>query len=153
VRTTGELRNAIAASGSSKTVRLHILRDGKEITLNVPLTEMPGKFADSSAGGTQQDGKSPPALGMELQALTPELRKKLDIPPEINQGVVITDMDSRSEAARAGLRPGDVVLELNRTRLAAPADLQRIWQSSKGNLLALVLRKGTTNYIVIKRPG
>jgi serine protease Do len=90
---------------------------------------------------------------MELQALTPELRKKLDVPPEINQGVVITDMDSRSEAARAGLRPGDVVLELNRTRLANPVDLQRIWQSSKGNLLALVLRKGTTNYIVIKRPG
>jgi serine protease Do len=153
VRTTGELRNAIAASGSSKTVRLRILREGKEITVNVALTEMPGRFADSSSGATQQDGKSPPALGMELQALTPELRKKLDVPPEINQGVVITDMDSRSEAARAGLRPGDVVLELNRTRLANPVDLQRIWQSSKGNLLALVLRKGTTNYIVIKRPG
>ena len=153
VRTTGELRNAVAAFGASKTVRLRILRDGKEISLNVALAEMPGKFADSSSGGAQQEGKSPPALGMELQALTPELRKKLDVPPEINQGVVITDMESRSEAARAGLRPGDVVLELNRTRLATPADLQRIWQSSKGHLLALVLRKGTTNYVVIKRPG
>jgi len=153
VRTTGELRNAIAAAGSSKTVRLHILREGKESTINVALTEMPGRFADSSPGGVQQEGKSPPALGMELQTLTPELRKKLEVPAEINQGVVITDMDSRSEAARAGLRPGDVVLELNRTRLATPADLQRIWQSNKGNLLALILRKGTTNYIVIKRSG
>jgi serine protease Do len=153
VRTTGELRNAIAASGSSKTVRLRILRDSKEITVNVALSEMPGKFTDSGSGETQREGKAPPALGMELQALTPELRKKLDVPSEINQGVVITDMDSRSEAARAGLRPGDVVVELNRTRLATPADLQRIWQSNKGNLLALVLRKGITNYIVIKRPG
>jgi serine protease Do len=153
VRTTGELRNAIAAYGATKTVRLRILRDGKEIIVPVALAEMPGKFADSNAAGNPSAGKSAPALGMELQSLTPDLKKKLDVPAEINQGVVITDMDSRSEAARAGLRPGDVVLELNRTKLATPADLQRIWQSSKGNLLALVLRKGTTNYVVIKRTG
>jgi serine protease Do len=153
VRTTGELRNAIAASGATKTVRLRILRDGKEIIVPVALAEMPGKFADSSSTGNTPGGKAAPALGMELQPLTPELRKKLDVPAEINQGVVITDMDSRSEAARAGLRPGDVVLELNRTKVASPADLQRIWQSTKGNLLALVLRKGTTNYVVIKRSG
>lgn len=153
VRTTGELRNAIAASGANKTVRLRILRDGKEITLNVALVEMPGKLAEPSSGAPGPGGKAAPALGMELQALTPELRKKLDVPPEVAQGVVITDIDARSEAARAGLRPGDVVLELNRIRVGSPADLQRIWQNSKGNLLALVLRKGTTNFVVIKRSG
>jgi serine protease Do len=153
VRTTGELRNAIAASGATKTVRLRILRDGKELTVPVALAEMPGKLNDSGSDGSVSGGKPAPALGMELQALTPELKKKLEVPTEINQGVVITDIDSRSEAARAGLRPGDVVIELNRTRIASPADLQRIWQNSKGNLLALVLRKGTTNYVIIKRTG
>jgi len=65
--------------------------------------------------------------------------------------VVITNLDPSGDAARAGLRPGDVVLEINRQRVAAPADLQRLWQASKGNILVLVLRKGSTNYVVIKR--
>lgn len=153
VRTTGELRNAIAASGADKTVRLRILRDGKEMTLSVALVEMPGKLSEQGANSAGPGGKAVPALGMDLQALTPELRKKLDVPPEIAQGVVITELDARSEAARAGLRAGDVVLELNRTRIAGPAEFQKIWQNTKGNLLALVLRKGTTNFIIIKRPG
>jgi serine protease Do len=151
VRTTGELRNAIATSGVNRTVRLRILREGKEIVLNVPLAEMPGKFADSSAANGAPSGKGSAELGMELQPLTPELRKKLDVPAEVTQGVVISDLDPRGDAARAGLRPGDVVLELNRQRVSSPSDLQRLWQGSKGSLLALVLRKGTTNYVIIKR--
>ncbi len=153
VRTTGELRNVIAASGANKTVRLRVLRDGKQIVLNVPLAEMPSKPGESGPGAMTPDGKAAPALGMQLQALTPELKKKLEVPADINHGVVITDLDSRSEAARAGLRPGDVVLELNRTRVNNPGDLQRIWQESKGDLLALVMRKGTTTFVIIKRSG
>ncbi len=73
------------------------------------------------------------------------------MPAEVSQGVVITDLNPTSDAARAGIRPGDVVLEINRQRVATPADLQRLWQASKGNILALVLRKGSTSYVVVKQ--
>ena len=151
VRTTGELRNSIATAGVNRTVRLKILRDGKEVQLNVALAEMPSKSLDQGSDKSSPDGKIAPEIGMQLQPLTPELKKKLEVPPEVNQGVVITNLDPSGDAARAGLRPGDVVLEINRQRIAAPADLQRLWQASKGNILVLVLRKGSTNYVVVKR--
>jgi serine protease Do len=151
VRTTGELRNSIATAGVNRTVRLKILREGKEMQLNVALAEMPNKLLEQGADKSGSDSKSAPEIGMQLQPLTPELKKKLEVPAEVNQGVVITNLDPSGDAARAGLRPGDVVLEINRQRVAAPADLQRLWQASKGNILVLVLRKGSTNYVVIKR--
>ncbi len=130
---------------------LRLLRDGKEIQLNVALAEMPSKLLDQASDKFGSEGHAAPDLGMQLQALTPELRHRLEVPAEVTQGVVITDLNPSSDAARAGLRPGDVVLEINRQRVATPADLQRLWQATKGNILALVLRKGSTNYIIAIR--
>jgi serine protease Do len=65
--------------------------------------------------------------------------------------VVITGLSPNSPAARAGLRPGDVLLELNRQVLNNGDDVQRVYKSTKGPLAALVLRHGATNYVVIKR--
>ena len=151
VRTTGELRNAIAASGANRAVKLKILRDGKELQLTVALAEMPNNLQDQGSDKSGPDGKSAPESGMQLQTLTPDLKRKLDVPPEVNQGVVITDIDPSSSAARAGLQPGDVVLEINRQRVGTPTDVQRLWQNGKGNILLLVLRKGSTNFVVVKR--
>ena len=149
VRTTGELRNAIAATSVNSTVKLQILRNGKPIELSVALAEMPNKILEQGTEKSSPAGRSAPELGLQLQPLTPELKRKLDAPVDVNQGVVITDIDPSSAAARAGLRPGDLVLEVNRLRVTTPADLQRLWQS-KGNNLLLVMRKGSTNYVVVK---
>ena len=151
VRTTGELRNAIAGAGATQTVRLRLMREGKELMLGVALVEMPGKSPEQGSDMTGGSSKAAPELGLQMQPLTPEWKNKLQVPAEVTQGVVITDLNPSSDAARAGMRPGDVVLEINRQRVATTADLQRLWQGSKGNILALVLRKGTTNYLVIKR--
>ena len=149
VRTTGELRNAIAAAGVNRTVKLKLLRGGKELELRVALAEMPNKVADQGTEKSSPSGRSAPELGMQLQPLTPDLKRKLDVPADVNQGVVITELDPSSSAARAGLRPGDLVLEVNRSRVTSPADLQRQWQAKGSNLL-LVMRKGSTNYIIVK---
>lgn len=151
VRTTGELRNAIANAGVNRTVHLRILRDGKQLQLAIALAEMPGKLGDEGSDKSGPDSRAAPELGMQLQPLTPEWKKKLDVPAEVSQGVIVSDLNPSSDAARAGIRQGDVILEINRQRVATPADLQRLWQASKGNVLALVLRKGSTNYIVVKR--
>ena len=151
VRTTGELRNAIAGAGANHTVRLRIIRDGKEIQLNVALAEMPATSADreSDRPGLGEHGAGD--VGMDLQTLTPELKKRLDLPAEITQGVVVADLDHSSDAAHAGIRVGDVILEINRQRVTTPGDLKRLWLGSQGNVLALVLRKSSTFYVVVKR--
>ena len=68
----------------------------------------------------------------------------------MKQGVVITRLDPQSTAARAGLRPGDVVLEVNRTRVDSPQHFQELYSKSKSRVLLLVNRHGTTTFLVIK---
>jgi Do/DeqQ family serine protease len=151
VRTTGELRNVIAAAGTNHTVVLHVLREGKDMTFKVQLAEIPKNLAASESDERSPSGGDALDLGMRLQPLGPELRSRLDVPADIQSGVAVVEIDPSSDAARAGIKEGDVILELNHTRVSTPADLERLWREARGNVLALVWRKGSTVYLVIKR--
>jgi serine protease Do len=151
VATTGELRNAIALAGANRTVKVKLLRAGKELTLPVALTASPDRDESTSANNGKPGTKSDDVIGMRLEPLSPELRKKLDVSDQITNGVVITGLLPSSPAARAGLRPGDVLLELNRQPLNKADDVQRIYKNTKGPLAALVLRHSAVTYVTIKR--
>lgn len=152
VTTTGELRNAIAIAGANHTAQLKIQRGGTEMTIGVPLTASPDKGKTSDSG---EKGKVTPKvdelLGMRLEALTPELRHRLAVPPEVKGGVVVTGVTPDSPLARAGLRPGDIILEVSRQAVSTPDDIQRLYKASKGPAPALVWRSGATTYVVLKK--
>jgi serine protease Do len=83
--------------------------------------------------------------------ITPDHRRAFDIPSEVQQGMVVTGLDPRSAAARAGLRPGDVLLEVDRKPVMTPKQLQDAYTKAKGNVLLLVNRRGSTVYVVVRR--
>ena len=60
---------------------------------------------------------------MQVQTLTPEVAKKLEI--KADHGVVVTDVQSGSPAERAGLAPGMVIVEANRKPVKTPDDLNQ----------------------------
>ncbi len=62
-------------------------------------------------------------LGVSIQPLTPDLAKSFGAKEE--RGVLIADVMADSPAARAGLQPGDIILEFDGKKLEGPADLQR----------------------------
>lgn len=62
-------------------------------------------------------------LGVSIQALTPELAKSFGA--KDSEGVLISDVVPDSPAAKAGLQPGDILLEFEGKRMEGPADLQR----------------------------
>ncbi len=150
VRTTGELRNVIAAAGTDRKVTLRVLRDGSEKVLQVQLGELPKNIGSNEQGELDPGGVGS-ELGMRLQPLDSELRSRLEVPADVQSGVVVLDVDPSSDAGRAGIKQGDVILELNHTRVSNPAELERLWSEKRGNVLALVLRNGSTAYMVIKR--
>ncbi len=153
VTSPGELRNAIAAAGANRTVKLDIERQKKRMSLSVPLGTMPDEEASASPGSKPSPtGKAKPNdFGMTLEPLNPTLRKRLDVPDEITEGVVVTDLSSDSDAAKSGILPGDLILELGRQKIRSVADLERAWRATKGPIPALLWRRGMTNYVVIKR--
>ena len=138
----------IAASGSKRKVHLDFVREGKLSASDVELGEMPDTAASAANGpSSAQNG----ALdGIVLESINPQNRSAFEIDDNIKQGVVITRLDPQSKAAEAGLRPGDVVLEVNRVRIDTPQRFQELYSKSKNRVLLLVNRHGSTTYLVVK---
>jgi membrane-associated protease RseP (regulator of RpoE activity) len=84
----------------------------------------------------------PPRLGLEVQGLTPELRKFLDAPEDA--GVLVARVEPDSPAAQAGLAAGDVLVEAGGEKLTSPHELTWIaLRAPEGEKLKLVFyRKG-----------
>jgi serine protease Do len=148
VDTSGQFRNVIAASGSKRTVHLDFIRDGKALAADVELGQMPEAEAVASAGPSSSQGSA--LDGIVLENVNPQNRRAFEIDDAVKQGVVITRLDPQSKAAHAGLRPGDVVLEVNRVRVDTPQRFQELYAKSQNRVLLLVNRRGSTNYLVIK---
>jgi len=89
-------------------------------------------------------------LGVSVQALTPELAKSFGTSEET--GVLIADVVEGSPAEKGGLKSGDVILEFNGKRVAAPGDLQRaVGLSGPGSAAKLkVLRDKSERTVEIK---
>lgn len=152
VTTTGELRNAIAIAGANHVAKLKIQRGSKDLTLSVALSASPDRGkSDDEVGANKSSPKADELLGMRLESLTPDLRRRLEVPPDVKGGVVVTGLSPDSLGARAGLRPGDLILEIAKQPVNSPEDVQRIYKSSKGPAAALVMRRGSTTYVVLKK--
>jgi serine protease Do len=148
VDTSGQFRNVIAASGSKRKVHLDFIREGKVLAADVELGEVPEAGAVASAGPSSAQGSA--LDGIVLENITPQNRRAFELDDALKQGVVVTRLDPQSNAARAGLRPGDVVLEVNRVRVDTPQRFQELYSKSKSRVLLLVNRHGATSYLVVK---
>jgi len=123
VERVGSFRNRVAlnAPGSSKSIT--VLHKGERRTLTVTIGRLPeGEQQASSSGAPQTLDK----LGFTVQTLTPDLARQFDLKDQ--KGVIITRVRAGSAAAMAGIRPGTVIQEVNRTASAMPRSFCRPWQ-------------------------
>ena len=138
----------MAASTSPDTqVKIEILRNGEEKTISLTVGTMP---EGASQGMPSEEQKEESAWGISVQELTPQLQQQLDLEPGTT-GVVVSNIQAGSPADSAGLRPGDVITEVNRQPVRNLADfrqaLQRVTEGE--NLLLLVQRGGGAFYAVL----
>jgi serine protease Do len=150
VSTTGEFRNAIAAAGAGRKVDIELYRDGKLKTIPAALGEATGDTTGPSSPTSSRP--APRGLdGLTLSDLTPETRRAFGIGDPSLKGVVVTQIAPNGPAARAGLRPGDVLLEVNRKAVTSVRDFEDAYGKAKGNVLLLLHRRGATVFVVVKR--
>jgi len=138
------LSQQAGATPPNTTVKVDLLRNGKEQTIPLKIGTMPEEGQKALAPQEKND------WGMRVQELTPQLAGQLGLDPGTT-GVVISDIDEISPAAEAGLRPGDLIKEINRQSIANLDDYQQaLNQVKKGdNLLLLVQRGGGSFYVVL----
>lgn len=103
-----QLRNTVAQTHPDSTVDVEIFRDGKRQTVPVKI----GLLDDKMVLSADQSQSSSTDLGLTVQTLTPELLRQLGYKDD-QKGVVITEVETGSVAARAGLQPEQVILSIN----------------------------------------
>jgi serine protease Do len=151
VDSTGQFRNYVAGVGAGKKATFEIVREGQTMSIVAELGEMPADEGIASPSAPQSGPQSSALDGLTLGELTPEARRAFGIPPEVQKGVVVQRLKPGSPAAEAGLRPGDVLLEVNRKPVGSVAEFEAAYRASGEKTLLLVHRKGATVFIVVKR--
>jgi serine protease Do len=135
------------------TVKLDIVREGKQRAVEVKLAERPdekdqGGRTPSKGGQEKEQGD---LLGLSVQDVTPQLARQSQVDPA-TKGAVVVDVAPDSPAADAGLEPGDVVLEVNRRAVASAAEYKSAVKGVKKGDTALVrVRRGqATQYVPVR---
>jgi serine protease Do len=139
-----KLSQAVAATAPDTEVKVDLQRNGKEKTVTLTIGTMPSEEQAFVAP------KEETSWGIAVQELTPQLARQLGLEPGA-AGVVISDIKDGSPAAEAGLQPGDLISEVNRTAVKNLNDYQQaLKRVKKGeNLLLLVKRDGGALYVVL----
>ena len=142
------LKLEVARTSPGETVTVKLLRDGASKTLDVTVKEMPGaeRLAKADTHATDDTGT---LNGVTVSDLDHRAREQFSLPEAIN-GVVITDIQPDSAAAEAGLKPGDVVQEINRKPVKTAEEAVRLTEhtNTKSTLLR-VWRNGGSHYVVV----
>ncbi len=141
----GRFRNAIALKSPETQVDLTVIRNGKTMHMTVKLAQLPGQneLASSASSGTLKH------WGFSVQSLTPEMAKQLNL--SVESGVVISGVDSNSTAARAGLKAGMLIEQINRKPVTSLEDFKAALEQSKDSksVLLLVNDGGNSRFIVV----
>jgi serine protease Do len=139
-----QLRNMVANTEPGQTVEMKIIRGTGKDVLQVTISDLPADMQQPTKG--VHDNL---LNGVSVTNLTPELFSGLNLPKKI-KGVVVTDVDEQSPAAGFLLR-GDIVLEINRQKVAGVNDYETLVSGIKPgkDILLLVYRNGSTLYITL----
>lgn len=149
VASASDLPHLVGFTKPGTTVKLQVLRKGETKSIELKV----GALAQAPEEVVHESGKEVKTnlLGMEVRELTADEMKQL----EITTGVLITRLGANSPAARAGLRPGDVVFTLNNVPLNTPVDFDKVAAALKPNTIVSMLmgRRGLgQRYLAIRLP-
>lgn len=145
-----DLSLKISTMSPGNVVRLKVVRDGKEQDVSVTLAELPAK-APATPAKPSPGGGTGLRLGISIETLTPALAQQEGLPAQ-TKGALITAVEPGSAAEAAGLRHGDVVLQVNHKPVAAADQLRSaVRQNGNQPVLLMIDRGGESLYVVVGR--
>ncbi|ATZ72841.1 serine endoprotease DegQ [Idiomarina sp. X4] len=130
IRSFSELGALVGSIGSGQEIKLGIIRDGEEMTIDVTL-------------GSQDTAVTAAAIHPALEGATLAVASG-------QQGIEVTELEERSPAARIGLEKGDIIQGVNRKRVTSVSDLREAIEDKQGVIALNVKRDDSSLFIVLR---
>lgn len=146
VRSTRDLGKAVASTPAGKSVEVKLLRNAKPRTVTVKVAGMETeRTARRGESPTRREGRiegleAPFNLGFVVADYTKTMADTYNLPAMKEAKPVVLRVQNGSEAARAGLAPGDIILDINRTPVKKSKEALRL------------IKAGTVNMLRIQKP-
>jgi serine protease Do len=144
---TAHLRNIVARTAVGTKASVKIVRDKKEEEVIVTISAQPKEIAEVGEKPAAEFGNR---FGIEVQELTPDLAEQFDLRRN-EKGVVVTQVAPSSPADSAGLREGDLIVEVNRYRILTLRSYEEALSNLKEgrSILFLISRQGNQFFLTI----
>jgi serine protease Do len=148
VRDSRQLKLQVARIKPGDEVPVKVLRNGSSKTIEVTVDELPGTEKLAKAD-TKNEADNEALKGVAVGDLDAQVRREFSIPSNV-QGAIVTDVEESSVAREAGLKPGDVIVEINRQPVKTAEDAVRLTENPKDKTTLLrVWSKGGSRYVVV----
>jgi serine protease Do len=144
IKESGDLPIVVARTPVDRKVRMKVLRDKKDLQLTVTVGELKDEEVVASA---PEKGE----LGMTVQKLTPQMAESLGL--DRADGVVVSAVDPGSAADEAGIRRGDVILEIDRKPIRSLDEYKKaVAGTRKGKGVLFLVRRGESTLFLALKP-
>jgi serine protease Do len=136
---------AVARVKPGEKASTKVLRDGSSKSLDVTVKELPGSEQIAKADADDSEALKGVAVG----DLDEKAREQFNVPVHI-KGAVVLEVAGDSAARQAGLKPGDVILEINKHPVKGAEDAVRLTENPKDKTTLLrVWSDGGSRFVVV----
>jgi serine protease Do len=144
-----QLTSLVVDTAPGSSVPIVFYRDGQQQHVSATIGKLELEQRDSSAHTQPSDA---PGFGLTFGTLTPEIAAQLQLPSG-TQGALVENVQPSTPAANAGLRPGDVILEINRRPVRSGDEAARLLRSlnDANDIFMLLNRQGVHLFVELKR--
>jgi serine protease Do len=148
VEKAAEFQRRVAMKKPGSEVEIAVLRDDKKLTLTAKLDEKPSGEQSAETAKIQTTEK----LGLTVQNLTDDLAKQFGFVGQ--KGVLVTEVDSGSEAASKGIQPGSLIQQVNRKSVGNVKEFNEAVESAakNGKVMLLVRYEKRGTFVVLTIP-
>ncbi|MGH7742277.1 MAG: trypsin-like peptidase domain-containing protein, partial [Candidatus Eiseniibacteriota bacterium] len=148
-----KFRLRVADTPSGKAVPVTVLRDGKRMSFNVTLDDREKMLANNAGdqNSAPDAAQASSVGGLSVRELTADEKAHA----KLSAGVVVTEVEDGGVADRAGIQPGDVIEEVNKTPVSSAEAVSKLFSQAKTSKRPAVLlvhssQGGGTTFVALK---
>lgn len=146
VEDSRQLRLKISQTAPGSKINLKVFRDEKERAVELVLSELPDQLATVKADANKSRNVFE---GIEIADIDTQTRQQLNIPESVS-GALVKDVSTSSEAFDVGIRPGDIIMEIDRQTVKNSAEALELSKKVTADRVVLRVWRNGARYVVLQ---